>query len=413
MLRLLALFNSRRPRARLLLSIAGIALGVALGYAVQLVNRAAVEDVAAARARGRRRSRYRSARRARRLRRVALSSDRQAARTWTSSARFSSSTSASRDAIARCASLASTSSAPAFCSPRWCWTSAMSCWLRTRCFSPPAPRPALGLGKATRCAWSSARRAVGFEVAAVLPSSALRGQAALVDIAAAQWRFERLGELNRLDIRLQAARTARARACRDRAAAAARRARQRGREPRAGERLSVARLPGEPQRAGDGGALHRRPARLLGAGAGDRAAPRRACAAARAGPARARARSPGAARSRVLGGSGAIVGPRRSAMRWPSSRCARSARTSARACSAASRRSSTYRRSRRSPIRRRRRGRALPGRIASGARMPRAPARSRAQGRRRADAFSRARTSALPGTRPDCRRRRAGPACGR
>src|SRR4051812_26113838 len=48
MLRLLALFNSRRPRARLLLSIAGIALGVALGYAVQLVNRAAVEDVAAA-----------------------------------------------------------------------------------------------------------------------------------------------------------------------------------------------------------------------------------------------------------------------------------------------------------------------------------------------------------------------------
>src|SRR5574339_350707 len=48
MLRLLALFNARRPRARLLLSVAGIALGVALGYAVHLVNRAAVEDVAAA-----------------------------------------------------------------------------------------------------------------------------------------------------------------------------------------------------------------------------------------------------------------------------------------------------------------------------------------------------------------------------
>src|SRR3954469_11710841 len=48
MLRLLALFNSRRPRARLLLSVAGIALGVALGYAVHLVNRSAVEGVAAA-----------------------------------------------------------------------------------------------------------------------------------------------------------------------------------------------------------------------------------------------------------------------------------------------------------------------------------------------------------------------------
>src|SRR2546430_17283616 len=48
MLRLLFLSNSNRPRARLALSVAGIALGVALGYAVHLVNRAAVEDVAAA-----------------------------------------------------------------------------------------------------------------------------------------------------------------------------------------------------------------------------------------------------------------------------------------------------------------------------------------------------------------------------
>src|SRR3954463_1059359 len=48
MLRLLILFNAHRPRGRVALSVAGIALGVALGYAVHLVNRAAVEEVAAA-----------------------------------------------------------------------------------------------------------------------------------------------------------------------------------------------------------------------------------------------------------------------------------------------------------------------------------------------------------------------------
>src|SRR6185436_7862373 len=37
-----------RPLVRRLLSATGIALGVALGYAVHLVNRAAVDDVAAA-----------------------------------------------------------------------------------------------------------------------------------------------------------------------------------------------------------------------------------------------------------------------------------------------------------------------------------------------------------------------------
>src|SRR5689334_9834195 len=48
MLRLALLFNAHRARGRVALSVAGIALGVALGYAVHLVNRAAVEDVAAA-----------------------------------------------------------------------------------------------------------------------------------------------------------------------------------------------------------------------------------------------------------------------------------------------------------------------------------------------------------------------------
>src|SRR2546422_7952200 len=47
MLRLL-LLGSHRPRGRALLSVLGIALGVALGYGVYLVNRAAVDELAAA-----------------------------------------------------------------------------------------------------------------------------------------------------------------------------------------------------------------------------------------------------------------------------------------------------------------------------------------------------------------------------
>jgi putative ABC transport system permease protein len=47
MLRLLAMLGRRRARGRALLSVLGITLGVALGYGVYLVNRAAVEDLAA------------------------------------------------------------------------------------------------------------------------------------------------------------------------------------------------------------------------------------------------------------------------------------------------------------------------------------------------------------------------------
>src|SRR3989440_11518267 len=48
MLRLLLVLGSHHPRGRALLSILGIALGVALGYGVYLVNRAAVDELAAA-----------------------------------------------------------------------------------------------------------------------------------------------------------------------------------------------------------------------------------------------------------------------------------------------------------------------------------------------------------------------------
>jgi putative ABC transport system permease protein len=42
-----------------------------------------------------------------------------------------------------------------------------------------------------------------FKVAAVLPSAALRQQAGLIDIATAQWKFNRLGELSRVSLRLK------------------------------------------------------------------------------------------------------------------------------------------------------------------------------------------------------------------
>src|SRR3989475_7186922 len=48
MLRLLLVLGSHRPRGRALLPVLGIALGVALGYGVYLVNLAAVDELAAA-----------------------------------------------------------------------------------------------------------------------------------------------------------------------------------------------------------------------------------------------------------------------------------------------------------------------------------------------------------------------------
>jgi putative ABC transport system permease protein len=48
----------------------------------------------------------------------------------------------------------------------------------------------------------SALKTVQLQVAGVLPASSLHGVAALTDVATAQWRLGRLGELNRIDLRL-------------------------------------------------------------------------------------------------------------------------------------------------------------------------------------------------------------------
>jgi putative ABC transport system permease protein len=60
----------------------------------------------------------------------------------------------------------------------------------------------LGLAKGDRLKIVAGRADVELSVADVLPDTAVRGVAALTDIATAQWRLERLGELNRIDVRL-------------------------------------------------------------------------------------------------------------------------------------------------------------------------------------------------------------------
>src|SRR5207244_7221396 len=71
-----------------------------------------------------------------------------------------------------------------------------------RAFLSATAAAALGLSKGEHLRLVVGQRALELTVAGILPEAALRGQAALVDIATAQWRFGRLGELNRLEIRI-------------------------------------------------------------------------------------------------------------------------------------------------------------------------------------------------------------------
>src|SRR4051812_13291183 len=201
MLRLAILFNAHRPLGRIALSVAGIALGVALGYAVHLVNRAAVEDVAAA------------------VRSVAGEADIEVrgGRSGFPEALY--------PRIARLPGVRLVSPAleldvgvagtekplrvigldilrGAVLQP------ALATEDRFELLSPDAAllsagaAAALGVEKGGALRLIVGSRVIELHVAGVLPASALRGRAALVDIATAQWRFGRLGDLNRLDIRL-------------------------------------------------------------------------------------------------------------------------------------------------------------------------------------------------------------------
>jgi putative ABC transport system permease protein len=69
-------------------------------------------------------------------------------------------------------------------------------------FLSAAAAEALALEKGAKIRIVAGLEAIQLEVAGVLPASSLRGIAALTDVATAQWRLGRLGELNRIDLRL-------------------------------------------------------------------------------------------------------------------------------------------------------------------------------------------------------------------
>jgi putative ABC transport system permease protein len=185
MLRLLALLGRRRAHGRAALSIAGIALGVALGYGVYLVNRAAVEDLAAS------------------VRAVAGEADLQVR---------GGRSGFSEELYPRIARLPGV----AWVNPALELDVGIAGTERTlrvigadvlrqgkpellapdKVLLSPLAAEALGEGALNLVVGP---RSVPLEVSGIAD---LKGFSALTDIATAQWRLDRLGRLNRLDVHL-------------------------------------------------------------------------------------------------------------------------------------------------------------------------------------------------------------------
>ena len=194
MLRLFATLNAKfLDRAgRTLLSIAGIALGVALGFAVSLINRAAVEEMAAGmrslsgeadlEVRGGRagfpETLYPRAREARGRR-----GGEPGARSG-GGARGRKERAPARRDRSRCA--------PRRSSPRSLPTTRRAA---SNCCKPDVVFLSAEAAEASRCSKGAKLQIVAglsddrAELAGVLPASSLRGIAALTDVATAQWRL--------------------------------------------------------------------------------------------------------------------------------------------------------------------------------------------------------------------------------
>jgi len=218
MWRLLLVLNARlaHQRVRALLSVVGIALGVALGFGVHLMNRAAVDELAAAvralsgdadlEVRGGR-SGFDEAlyQKIARLQGVAVASpglELQAGLAGgagpTQQTPVASLPSSIR--VLGIDALRSAQLQPALF--------AADPALRYALLEPDTvllsagAAQAIGLGTGDQLVLVVGLERVRLRVAGILASSALRGVAVLTDIATAQWRLDRLGNLNRIDLRL-------------------------------------------------------------------------------------------------------------------------------------------------------------------------------------------------------------------
>jgi putative ABC transport system permease protein len=201
MLRMLLLFSARRARGRMALSVIGIALGVALGYGVHLVNRAAVSDVAAA------------------VRSLAGEADLEVrgGRAGFPEALYPKIAQLPGVAVASPAlelevGIAGTERTlhvtgidilrAALLQPQLVIGDRYELLAPDRVFLSAAAAELFGLGKGDDLELVVGSQTVRLKIAGVLASASLRGVGALTDIATAQWRFGRLGELNRIDVRL-------------------------------------------------------------------------------------------------------------------------------------------------------------------------------------------------------------------
>jgi putative ABC transport system permease protein len=199
MMRLLLLFAARRGHGRMALSILGIALGVALGYGVHLVNRAAVSDVAAA------------------VRSLAGEADLEVrgGRAGFAEALYPKIAQLPGVAVASPAleldvGVAGTERTlrvtgidilrAAQLQPSLILEDRYELLAPDRVFVSAAAAETFGAGKGDELPLVAGPHTIRLRIAGVL--SSLRGVTALTDIATAQWRFGRLGELNRIDVRL-------------------------------------------------------------------------------------------------------------------------------------------------------------------------------------------------------------------
>src|SRR3989475_3773699 len=185
MLRLL-LLGSHRPRGRALLSVLGIALGVALGYGVYLVNRAAVDELAAA------------------VRGLAGEADLEvrAGRSGFPESLY--------PAIARLPGVASASpglelDAGLAGTERTIRLIGIDALRERRPELLTPDKVLLSAAAAEFAKGDGLRLVVGHRTVELGVGGVvdLKGVEALTDIATAQWRLERLGQLNRLDVRLK------------------------------------------------------------------------------------------------------------------------------------------------------------------------------------------------------------------